>query len=119
MADGLSRLWLISGLRRLWLEIIRWSLFRVNRVTLVVGRPHPVYPDQRTSSDRLGMSGWCQRTKSLRSSPLRGGKSRETRASREDGDSGVGVQRMVKHIKIICGRRPSHTANRIYQPTTQ
>ena len=32
MADGLSRLWLISGLRRLWLEIIRWSPFRVQAV---------------------------------------------------------------------------------------
>jgi hypothetical protein len=32
----------------------------VNRVTLTVGRPLPVYPDQRTSSDRPGVSGWCQ-----------------------------------------------------------
>jgi hypothetical protein len=32
----------------------------VNRVTLTVGRPLPVYLDQRTSSDRPGMSGWCQ-----------------------------------------------------------
>src|SRR5450755_1528124 len=23
------------------------------------GQPLPVYPDQRTSSDRPGMSGWC------------------------------------------------------------
>jgi hypothetical protein len=29
----------------------------VNRVTLVVGRPLPVFPKQRTSSDRPGMSG--------------------------------------------------------------
>jgi hypothetical protein len=28
MADGLGRLWLISGPRRLWLEIIRWGPFR-------------------------------------------------------------------------------------------
>jgi hypothetical protein len=33
---------------------------QVNRVTLTVGRPRPVYPDQRTSSGRPGMSGWCQ-----------------------------------------------------------
>src|SRR2546430_952793 len=32
---------------------------RVNRVTLTVGRPLPVYSDQRTSADRPGMSGWC------------------------------------------------------------
>jgi hypothetical protein len=36
----------------------------VNRVTLTVGRPLPVHPDQRTSSDRPGMSGWCQFRKS-------------------------------------------------------
>ena len=35
-------------------------LLWVNRVTLAVGRPLPVYPDERTSSDRPGMSGWCQ-----------------------------------------------------------
>jgi hypothetical protein len=29
------------------------------RVDLTVGRPFPVYPDERTSSDRPGMSGWC------------------------------------------------------------
>ena len=60
-----------------------------------------------------------QRTKSLRSSPLRGGKSREAASDGEDSDSAgatinsriVGV---IKNSKIICGRRPSHTANRIY-----
>ena len=31
-----------------------------NRVTLTVRRSLPVYPDQRTSSNRPGMSGWCQ-----------------------------------------------------------
>jgi hypothetical protein len=31
-----------------------------NRVVLAVGRPLPVYPDQRTSSDRSSWSGWCQ-----------------------------------------------------------
>ena len=65
-----------------------------------------------------------QSTKSLRSSPQRGGKSREAGSDGEDSDSAgatinsriVGV---IKNSKIICGRRPSHTANRIYQPTTQ
>jgi hypothetical protein len=51
---------------------------RVDRVNLIVRRSLPVYPKQRTSPDRLGWSGWCHSTKSLRSSPLRGGKSRET-----------------------------------------
>jgi hypothetical protein len=48
-----------------------------------------------------------------------GSKSRETGSDGEDSDSGgatinsriVGV---IKNSKIICGRRPSHTANRIY-----
>jgi len=31
----------------------------VNRVALTVDWPFPVYPDQRTSSDRPGISGWC------------------------------------------------------------
>jgi hypothetical protein len=35
-------------------------------------------PRQQTSSPPIGMSQKCQGTKSLRSSPLRGGKSRET-----------------------------------------
>src|SRR5450631_4152093 len=50
--------------------------------------PFPVFPEQRTSSDRPGMSVSCHCTKSLRSSPLRGSKSRETGSrSREDSDS--------------------------------
>src|SRR5712672_1586187 len=36
------------------------SRVRVNRVTLTVGWPLPVYPDQRTSSACPGMSVWCQ-----------------------------------------------------------
>ena len=32
----------------------------VNRVTLSVAGLSLVYPDQRTSSDCPGMSGWCQ-----------------------------------------------------------
>jgi len=35
----------------------------VNRVILTVGRPLPVCPDKRTSSDHPGMSGWCQKRK--------------------------------------------------------
>ena len=49
----LSHAALVSALT--WVRLPQW----VNRVTLVVGRPLPVYPDQRTSSDRPGMSGWC------------------------------------------------------------
>jgi hypothetical protein len=33
----------------------------------------PFYPQEQTSSACPGMSVWCQRTKSLRDSPLRGG----------------------------------------------
>jgi hypothetical protein len=33
----------------------------VNRVVLTASQPLPVYPDQRTSSDRPGMSGWCHK----------------------------------------------------------
>ena len=40
-----------------------------------------VCPYERTSSDRLGMSQRCQRTKSLRSSPLRGGQEPRPEAS--------------------------------------
>jgi hypothetical protein len=51
----------------------------VNRVTLAVGRPLPVYPDEQTSSVYSGMSGWCQHTKSLRDSPRRWGRSAPVR----------------------------------------
>ncbi len=37
----------------------------------------PFYPQEQTSSACPDMSVWCQGTKSLRSSPLRGSKSRE------------------------------------------
>jgi hypothetical protein len=49
----------------------------VNRVTLVVGRPLPAYPDQWTYPESVHTSQKCHSTKSLRSSPLRGSKSRE------------------------------------------
>jgi hypothetical protein len=101
-------------------HILRWARSPkwVNRVTLVVGRPLPVYPDQRTSSDHPGMSGWCQRTKSLRSSPLRGSKSREAggqvRGQRWRGGKVntissciIGVQRVIKNSKDhLAGRHP-------------
>jgi hypothetical protein len=40
-------------------HLIRFPM-RVIRVVLTVGQPLPVYPDQRTSSDRRGWSGSCQ-----------------------------------------------------------
>jgi hypothetical protein len=68
--------------------------------------------------DATGMSGWCHCTKSLRSSPLRGSKSREAGSrSRGQGWRGgkvntissciVGVQRMIKNSKDhLAGRHP-------------
>src|SRR5450631_2063505 len=48
----------------------------------------PVYPQEQTLSACPGMSVSCHCTESLRSSPLRGSKSRETGSrSREDSDS--------------------------------
>src|SRR5258705_5171510 len=41
------------------------SPFRVNRVVLTARRSLPVYPDERTSSDRPRMSGWCHHRKSV------------------------------------------------------
>jgi len=81
-------------------------------------QPLPVSPEQRTSSERPGWSEKCQRTKSLRSSPLRGSKSREagirSRGQRWRGGKVntirsciVGVQRMVKNSKDhLAGRHP-------------
>jgi hypothetical protein len=44
------------------------KLLWVKRVGLTVGQPLRADPDQRTSSDRPGMSGWCQpRTYAVRS----------------------------------------------------
>jgi hypothetical protein len=59
--------------------------------------------------------GHC--TKSLRSSPLRGRKSREAGGDGEDSDSAVATIKsrivgVIKNSRIICG--PSHTANQIY-----
>jgi hypothetical protein len=50
---------------------------RVKSAILTAGQPLPICPDQRTFSAPVGMSQTCQGTKSLRSSPLRGSKSRE------------------------------------------
>jgi len=49
----------------------------VNRAGLKGCGPLPIHPDEPTSPDRPGSSRSCHCTKSLRSSPLRGGKSRE------------------------------------------
>jgi hypothetical protein len=51
----------------------------------------PQCPNQRTRRRVTGVSEMGQRTKSLRDSPLRGGKSREAVASREDTNSGWGA----------------------------
>jgi hypothetical protein len=63
------------------------------------------------------MSDLRQGTKSLRSSPLRGGKSREAGSDGENRDSGVAtinsrIVGVIKNSRIICGA--SHTANHIY-----
>jgi hypothetical protein len=79
----------------------------------------PIFIQFRKYNGRRRTSHLCQRTKSLRSSPLRGSKSRQAGSNGEDSDSAgatinsriVGV---IKNSKIICGRRPSHTANHIY-----
>jgi hypothetical protein len=76
------------------------------------------------------MSGWCQRTKSLRDSPLRGSKSREAggrsrgqrcRDSKVNTISSciVGGQRMIKNSKdYLAGRHPD-AASQIDPATTQ
>ena len=89
------------------------SAVGVIRVLLTVLRSLPVFPWKQTSSRPVGMSQRCQSTKSLRSSPLRGSKSREAGSrSREASDSGVasinsrivGVQRMIKNNRIISNQ---------------
>jgi hypothetical protein len=50
----------------------------VIRAVLTTGQPLPVYTDNRTFSDFGDMFQGHHGTKSLRSSPLRGGKNRET-----------------------------------------
>jgi hypothetical protein len=70
------------------------------------------------------MSQRCQRTKSLRSSPLRGGKSREAGSDGEDSDSGVAtinsrIVGVIKNSRIICGRPPLTRRTTSTQPTTQ
>src|SRR5712675_158343 len=90
----------------------------VNRVGLAVSESLPLCPQTRTLLDAFGMSQRCQSTKSLRSSPLRGSKSREAgrrlRGQRWRGGKVntirsyiVGVQRMIKNSKDhLAGRHP-------------
>jgi hypothetical protein len=75
-----------------------------------ISRTCLLFPQQRTFVEASGTSALCHSTKSLRSSPLRGSKSREAGSrSREASDSGVasinsrivGVQRMIKNNRII------------------
>jgi hypothetical protein len=82
--------------------------FKNGSVGARAGRPF--YPQEQILLACANMSVWCQRTKSLRSSPLRGSKSREAGSrSRGASDSGlasinsriVGVQRMIKNNRII------------------
>jgi hypothetical protein len=72
-----------------------------------------IFVQQRSYDRRCRTSHSCQCTKSLRSSPLRGGKSRETGSQpREDSDNGVAsinsrivaVQHMIENSKKACGR---------------
>src|SRR6266436_6180672 len=90
----------------------------VKSAVLTVGRSLPVYPDKQTFSESVGMSQRRQSTKSLRSCPLRGSKSREagirSRGQRWRGGKVktirsciVGVQRMIKNSKDhLAGRHP-------------
>ena len=104
---------------QLWADVrlcqrLKW----VKSAVLAGGLSLPIYPDQRTFSEPVGMSQTCQCTKSLRSSPLRGSKSREA-GSRSRGQRWrggkvntissciVGVQRMIKNSKDhLAGRHP-------------
>jgi hypothetical protein len=87
------------------------------RLTVSISRP--LVPSNRAKLVEIGWSPSGQRTKSLRDSPLRGGKSRETAASPMDRDSRWQGQRdqqadcwddsahlKIKRIKMICGPVP-------------
>jgi hypothetical protein len=110
--------------------IDRQTQLRVNLDILSAGRPLPVYPDEQTFRLFVGMSQTCQSTKSLRSSPLRGSKSRETgRRSRGQRWRGgkvntissciVGVQRMIKSSKDHLRAGPPDAASHIAPAITQ
>src|SRR5258705_13952406 len=96
----------------------------VKRVVLTVSCSLPVCSDERTYSESVGTSQRCQSTKSLRSSPLRGSKSREAgrrlRGQRWRGGKVntirsciVGVQRMIKNSKDHLARRHPAAATHI------
>jgi hypothetical protein len=86
-------------------------------MSLTVGQPLPVYPDQRTSSEPAGTSVLCQGTKSLRSSPLRGSKSREA-GSRSRGQRLRGGKVNTISSCIVGVRRISGTPRIIWQAGT-
>jgi len=83
-----------------------------------ISRECPLFLQQQTFVEASGKSALCQSTKSLRSSPLRGSKSREAgrrlRGQRWRGGKVntirsciVGVQRMIKNSKDhLAGRHP-------------
>jgi hypothetical protein len=72
----------------------------VNRVTLTLRQSLPVFLSKRTISEMADMSQRCHGTKSLRSSPLRGGKSREV-GSRSRKDSDSAVEKLVTRSKVL------------------
>src|SRR5260370_9165454 len=97
-----------------WLHILN-QLFEfgrcplwVNRVVPALGRRLPVYPGNRTLSAAAGMCQKCQRTKSLRSSPLRGGKSREvgSQSRGQRWSNGELVLRMEMSANVTQDRAP-------------
>jgi hypothetical protein len=108
----------VSWSRRLPLKHPRfyaaWSKAEVAAFPEHVG----LFSQQRTFAEASGTSALCQGTKSLRSSPLRGSKSREagirSRGQRWRGGKVntirsciVGVQRMIKNSKDhLAGRHP-------------
>jgi hypothetical protein len=71
------------------------------------------YLGQRTSSEPVGMSQTCQRTKSLRSSPLRGSKSREacsrSRGQRWRGGKVDTISSCIVGVRVHHRDRHQHT----------
>ena len=55
-----------------WSSCIRSMSDLGQSAVLTVRRPLPAFPHKQTFSGSVGMFQWCQRTKSLRDSPLRG-----------------------------------------------
>ena len=90
-----------------------------NRVVLTVVWRLLVFHQKRTSSGSVGMSQRCHRTKSLRSSPLRGSKSREAgswsrertaiewwQGQHDQQARTVGVQRVIRTARRPAGHHP-------------